>query len=219
MSEYLEYIVYEQCCTNKSGHFYHGYGKETEKLSDVPLDEWKTFGETYSKVLARRTLAQDNLEFVYVQILHIMLREEETKGIVEFMKNIQPISFFREGDCNKWIGVNVHCNFIDDHVSHGQFTGQNKINQLLEPFNMSYEFDYEGEARYHVCFPKSVSDIPASERQKVFEDSVKKFMYLQALHKFLMRGMDIEVLKLGKLFLDTNRVEGQPIIPSLFNDL
>jgi hypothetical protein len=219
MSENLEYIIYQQCLTNKSGQFYHGYGKETEKLNDIPLNKWNSFGKDCNKVFARRMVALDDPEFIHVQILHVMFRKEETKDIVDFMKTILPISFFREGDCNKWKGVNVHHNYIDEHVSHGQFTGQNEINKLLEPFNMSYEFDYEGEARYHIQFPKSVSDMQETDRQKIFEDSLKKFMYLEALHNFLMRGMRIEILKLGKLFLDTNQVEGQPIIPSFFDEL
>lgn len=219
MSGYLEYVVYHQCMTNASGQFYHGYGEETKNLQDIPLNEWKDFQATrFDHVIARRLVDKEREDFHDVQLIHIMLREEETKDIVEFLKSVEPAPFFRDGDCNKWKSINVHNVYIDGHVPHGQFTGQEQINYMLERFKMAYEFDYEGEARFHVDFPDAVNKIEVEKRQQVFEDALSRFMYLETLYTFLIRGMKVEVLKLGKLFIETHNIHGKPIIPSFFDE-
>lgn len=206
----LTYVVYSQCQTNVSGRFFKPYGKDVE-FDNVPLEKWKLINKDKLDGYWIRRMPSAREDFNAVQVINpLFIRREGVKEIVEFLKTCDPTPFFQEADCNSWKSVSVHKTYINDHCSGGQFTGQGEINQLLEPFDMEFEFDYEGEARYRVNFPKPLPINPLE-----WQDALVKFMYLEALHKFLIRNMQTKALELGKLFLDTHSLH-KPIVPSMF---
>ena len=202
-----DYIVYNQAVTYHTGQHFRGYSSEM-KFSDIPYDDWKTFDNKISSLTARRVKA--NKEFVYVQVLHdLSLRSQDVSKIFEFLKLVKPIDWFRDKNCNSYKSVNVYETYIKNYGNGGQFTGQSEVNQMIESYGMEYEFDYEGEMNMKV--------ILESLTQEAFEIALKKFMFLEAMHKFMIKGLKLRTLELAKLFIDTHDM-AKPIIPSFFEE-